>query len=259
MCDALEFATQLAKDAGSILQKFYNPNGIKADLKTDGTVITEADVASNNLIQESIKQNFPDDGILSEEGDTIFPYDRNYVWVIDPLDGTTNFSLGLHHWGVSIARLKDGIPNVAALYFPVLNELFTSSQGGGAIFNGSELLHCHSKTGSPETFFSCCSRTHAHYHVEIPFKTRMLGSAAYGLITVVKGSAKLAFEGTPKVWDYAGSWLITTEAGGIIKSLDGNCLFPLIPGEDYGQRSNPVLAAGSVQDWNFGQRRIQNK
>jgi len=259
MCDILEFTTQLAIDAGTTLQKFYHPNGVKARLKPDGTVITDADTASNTLIQESIKQNFPNDGILSEEGHTVYPHDHDYVWVIDPLDGTTNFSLGLHHWGVSIARLKDGIPNVTALYFPIINELYTCSQNDGVNFNGSELLSNHLKTDSLQTFFSCCSRSHRQYHVEIPYKTRMLGSATYGLITVVKGSAKLAFEVTPKVWDFAGSWLITTEAGGIMKSLHGDPLFPLIPGEDYNQKSCPVLTAGTAQDWDYGQRRIQIK
>jgi myo-inositol-1(or 4)-monophosphatase len=259
MNNVLDYASQLAQDTGYLLLDFYKTNGIPANLKPDHTVVTEADLAADCFIYDSIQANFPEDGILSEEASTIYPEGKSHVWIIDPLDGTTNFSLGLHYWGVSIARLREGNPEIAALYFPLLGELFTASKGGGATLNGNR-LHVKSPVSShPETFFSCCSRTHRQYKVDIRYKTRILGSAAYGLSTVARGSAILAFEATPKVWDFSGSWLITQEAGGVIAPLHGGSPYPLAPGKDYGQLKYPMLAATTQANWDQGQRKIQKR
>ena len=219
--NTLEFAIQLAKKTGKLLTEYYQPTGIDVNIKSDRTVVTEADLAADKLLRESIAHNYPDDGILSEEAGTIYPPNKHAVWIIDPLDGTTNFSLGLHYWGVSIARLVDGSPDLGVLYFPLLDELFTASKGAGAFLNGSQLIVKPPTPDQPTSFFSCCSHGNQFYKLEIRYKTRILGSAAYGLATVARGSAILAFEVTPKVWDFSASWLITQEAGGIIAPLRG--------------------------------------
>lgn len=245
MKDVLEFASGLALSTGKLLMEYYQPTGIKTRLKGDRTALTEADLAADRLIHERIQEFYPKDGILTEEADTVFPKGKRAVWVADPLDGTTNFSLGLHYWGVSLARLVEGEPDTAALYFPALGELFTAQRGQGAYLNGEPL---HTKTPDAEqpfAFFSCCSRTHRRYDVGIRYKTRILGSAAYGLTTVARGSAVLALEVTPKIWDFAASWLVTREAGGLIQALGGQEIFPLGAGIDYGLRPYPILAAAT--------------
>jgi myo-inositol-1(or 4)-monophosphatase len=259
MNKVLDFASHLAQDTGRLLLGFYNTRGIQANLKPDHTVVTEADLAADRFIYDSINKIFPEDGILSEEASTIYPEGKPHVWIIDPLDGTMNFSLGLHYWGVSIARLQEGMPEIAALYFPYLDELFTASKGEGATLNGVRLFVKPPESYQPETFFSCCSRTHRQYKVDIRYKTRILGSAAYGLSTVARGSAILAFEATPKVWDFSGSWLITQEAGGVIAPLNGGTPFPLVPGKDYGSIKYAMLAATTQVNWDEGQRHIQKK
>jgi myo-inositol-1(or 4)-monophosphatase len=258
MGPTIDFAAQLARDAGKILLSYFNPRGINSSLKKDHTVVTEADLASNDYICKSIKQEFPKDGILTEEGNTIFP-ETKYVWIIDPLDGTTNFSLGLHYWGVSISRFKDGFPELTAQFFPLINELFTGELGLGSTLNGQKLKVNQLKINSPSSFFACCSRTHKYYDIKIPYKTRILGSATYGLSTVAKGSAKLAFEVTPKIWDFAGSWLITKEAGGVIGTLNNYEPFPLLPGTDYLSVSYPILVGVSMDEWMFGKSKIKKK
>jgi len=245
MNDILEFTTQLAQRVGSLLLEYYQPGGIDTQIKADQTAVTEADLAADNLIRETIHDQFPRDGLLTEEANTTYPSDKSVVWVVDPLDGTTNFSLGLHYWGVAIARLVDGEPETAALYFPALGELFSAKRGRGAYLNGERLKVKPSKPQQPFTFFSCCSRTHRQYDVGIKYKTRILGSAAYGLVTVARGSAALAFEVLPKVWDFSASWLVTHEAGGLIQALDGQDIFPLVPGTDYENKSYPILAAAT--------------
>ena len=252
--DTLTFATQLAQQTGELLLTYYRRSGIGTTMKADRTVVTEADLAADHLIRQAIRENYPDDGLLSEEEGTIYPAGKRAVWIVDPLDGTTNFSLGMHYWGVSIARLVNGEPDTAALYFPLLDELFTAQRGGGAFLNGSRL-----EVKPPDqmnTFFSCCSRTLENYDVGLRCKTRILGSAAYGLGTVARGSAVLAFEVTPKVWDFCGSWLVTCEAGGVIQVLDGGTPFPLTPGTDYEGQGYPILTAATPEMWTKGQAKI---
>ncbi len=253
----MDFTRTLALDAGKVLLGYYRTNGITQELKDDKTVVTEADLAVDLLIREKIHKAFPVDGILSEEENTIYPTGKRFVWVIDPLDGTTNFSLGLHYWGVLLTRLKDGMPDLAVLYFPLLNDLFTTEYGKGAFLNDQQLQLKPRIYAHTVTFFSCCSRTHRNYQVEIPYKPRILGSAGYGLSTIARGSAILALEVTPKIWDFAGSWLLTQEAGGYIAPMDGKTIFPLQPGVDYQKQSYPLLAAPSEERWQFGRQRLQ--
>jgi myo-inositol-1(or 4)-monophosphatase len=257
--ETLKYTLDLAQKTGKLILEFYNRAGIQGNLKTDRTVVTAADLAADRLLRESLQRDFPQDGILSEEENTIFPRDKEYVWIIDPLDGTTNFSLGLHYWGISIARIKNGYPDLGVLYFPMLDELFSASRGGGAELNGSQLKVNPDMEALPATFFSHCSRTQRNYDVKIRYKPRILGSAAYGLVTVARGSAILAMEVTPKIWDLSASWVITKEAGGTIASLNGKSPFPLHPGTDYEKVSYPLLVAPTPEIWETGRQNILKK
>jgi len=244
MSDRLEFSKNAAITVGKELLDHFHHGNRKAELKSDHTLVTEADHKADHLLQEMIKKTFPSDGILSEESSTIYP-DNEHVWIIDPLDGTVNFSLGLHYWGVSISHLKSGQPHDAALYFPVIDELYTASTGAGAELNGKPLLTSNPPVKSPHAVFIHCSRMHKHYQVTLPYKRRSLGSAAYSLCLIPKGTAILSFESTPKIWDLAGSWLIVKEGGGIIRAFEGQQPFPAHPGIDYSDRSFSVISTST--------------
>lgn len=100
MPDPLEFAIDLARQTGQLLVDYFNPAGLSATQKSDHTVVTEADLAADHLLTSAIRRQFPHDNVISEEsshqlGDPLSP-----TWIIDPLDGSTNFSLGLSIWGV---------------------------------------------------------------------------------------------------------------------------------------------------------------
>ena len=259
MNEPFDFTKKLATEAGKTLLGFYRASGIEQSRKADKTVVTEADLAADEMIRTAIRKEYPQDGILSEEENTTYPSGKRFVWVIDPLDGTTNFSLGLHHWGVLITRLHEGMPDLTILHFPLLNETFTAVRGGGAYLNDRRIQVTPEIISGRETFFSCCSRTHRNYHVKIPYKTRILGAAGYGLSTVAKGSAVLAFEVVPKVWDFAGSWLITQESGGYIAPLQDESIFPLQPGVDCQELSYPLLAATTKDHWDYGWKCLQPK
>lgn len=245
MQKTIDFAIQLACRAGELLLEYYiqdNPTQLKADR----SVVTQADLAADAMISRAIQEEFPNDLILSEEMQPHLQADPSRaVWVIDPLDGTTNFSLGLPFWGVSIAHLVGGAPQSAVLYFPKLEELYTARQGQGAQFNGNPLAI---KPPSPEqhaAFFSCCSRTYRQYQVRIPYKPRILGSATYSLCCVARNVALIGFEATPKIWDIAAAWLLVSEAGGSIETYNHIQPFPVREKIDYNQVNYPTLAAAT--------------
>ncbi len=239
-------AVQIARQAGALLLRHYNRSGTRARLKADRSVVTEADLAADRLISAAIQEKYPGEAILSEELHPALSGEAGeVVWVIDPLDGTTNFSLGLPIWGVSIARLVGGQPESGVLYFPLLDELYTAKRNLGADFNGEPLRAEPPDPDIPSTFFSCCSRTFQNYRIELKYKPRILGSAAYSFCAVARGIALIAFEATPKIWDLAAVWLLVTEAGGVVETYSGANPFPILAGMDYGSTSFPTLAAAT--------------
>lgn len=240
---AYEYAVRLAQQTGQLLLTHLSHNTV-ARLKRDKSIVTDADLAADRLIAGEIRANFPGEPILSEE---LQPQSsgapNGYLWVIDPLDGTTNFSLGLPFWGISIARLFNGIPEMGVLYFPQLDELYSARAGMGAEYNGSRLSCEHPLGSQPISFFSCCSRTYRIFDVKLKYKPRILGSATYSLCSVARGIAVIAFEATPKIWDLAAAWLVLQEAGAIIETYDNLDPFPIKESLDYGKISYTTLAA----------------
>ena len=255
----LDLATKAALQTGKTLLDLYHNGDRSGFLKEDHTLVTEADRAADKMIQEMILGEFPGDQILSEEGSTIFP-NSQHVWIIDPLDGTVNFSRGLDHWGVSIAHLENRRLNAAALYFPVTDELFTAVQGEGAFLNGQPLKVFEDFDEDLFPIFVHCSRMHKLYQVSLPYKTRSLGAAAYHLCLIAINKAVLAFESTVRIWDFAASWLIIKEAGGKIEPYGDLMPFPAEPGTDYHKIPFPIIAAVSKNVLDQARKNIiQNK
>jgi myo-inositol-1(or 4)-monophosphatase len=259
MDSPLAFAESLAIETGKHLLGFFDTSGTDVNLKEDNSVVTEADLSADELITQSIRSSFPGESLISEELQPTIDDSEGPIWVVDPLDGTTNFSLGMPIWGVSIARLLNGWPSIGAVYFPVLEELFTAQSGFGAYLNGEEIFTQLPISGQPNSFFSCCTRTHQRYNVSIRYKTRILGSACYSLCAVARGMAVLGFEATPKIWDLAASWLIVAEAGGAIESFNGKQPFPLGENLDYRKISYPVLAGADLNLVSKARRQIKPK
>ncbi len=243
----------------------FNSSQLHTRRKADHSPVTDADIAADQFIKTTILKNYPDDQILSEELHPSYSAEHSSaakqtgLWIVDPLDGTTNFSLGLHYWGVLITRLVAGMPQVAVMYFPLLNELYLTHQGEGAFLNETRIQVEPPDPDRPWTFFSCCSRTHKRYHINIPYKTRILGSAGYSLCAVAHGTALISFEATPKIWDIAAGWLLINEAGGVIQTLDQSQPFPLQTGIDYSRQSYPTLAAATPELAFRARQQIQPK
>jgi len=259
MTDTLKFATHLAIQTGNLLRKYFNLAGLNATQKFDHTVVTDADLAADRLVTQAIRRQYPSDEILSEETYHEITDLHSPCWVIDPLDGTTNFSLGLAIWGVSIARLVDGVPYVGVLYFPLIDELYTTKRGAGAFLNRNRITTRAPDPKQPMSFFACCSRTFRNYSVDLPYKPRILGSAAYTFCMVARGAALLGFDAAPKVWDLAAAWLLVEEAGGTITTFEGPPPFPVWATSDFHKVNFPTLAAATPEVFLAGQNKIQRK
>jgi myo-inositol-1(or 4)-monophosphatase len=259
MENILSFSENLARQTGQILTQYYQKANLSAHLKADRSLVTEADLVADRLIAAALQQAFPKDGLISEELQPVSPEDISSVWIIDPLDGTTNFSLGIPFWGVSIAHLVNGCPETAAVYFPVLNEMYSAQKGKGACFNGLPLQIEPAMLNRPGTFFACCSRTYRRFTVSIPYKTRILGSAAYNFCILARGIALLAFEAAAKIWDIAGVWLVASEAGAVIQTINQESPFSIMGKTDYRKRNFPVLAALNAELETTGLSQIEPK
>ncbi len=219
---------------------------VQALHKPDGSLVTQSDKWADREIQDAIASTFPGYGILTEEGNTVFP-GTEWCWVIDPLDGTTNFTRGIPLWSISLGLLYRGTPVFGYVYLPALGQSFHGFWQGtsglstptGAFCNHHP-IHVSSDAPSHQHLFNVCARSTSVIRPGFPCKFRMLGVASYNLLTVAVGAAIGGVEATPKVWDIAAVWVIVRAAGGSWLSLASEP-FPLSPQVDYNGRSFPTL------------------
>jgi len=230
-----------------MLLEYFRRADLSSHLKADFSLVTEADLAADALIAGGIGAAYPSDGILSEEDNTRYDDSRQHVWIVDPIDGTTNFSRGLQHWGISIARTSGGHPSLAVLFFPALDELYVAARGCGATLNGRAIAVEPPPPQGRWRVLACCSRTLRFYDVNLPVKMRVFGCATYSLVSVARGSAALAFETRPKIWDLAAASLLVEEAGGVVVPASAPAPFPLQTGIAYEQQSYPLMAAATAE------------
>lgn len=220
----LEEAVGMAREAGKILLEYFRTDSLEIQTKLNSSdVVTAADKASEKFITDKIKKLFPTHGIISEESDSYRP-DSEWRWVIDPLDGTTNFSQGLPMFSVSVAVERDGETVAGVVFAPYLNELFTAVKGGGAFFNG-ERIKCSEKTCIEEavvaTGIPYDKKENPDNNIEEVSRIapqvrgiRRMGSAALDLCYVAAAFFDAYWELDLKHWDVAAGTLIVKEAGG---------------------------------------------
>ena len=234
-----EIAERQKKDFGNI----------KTDLKPDGSLITECDRWSDQKIVEGLSIITNNEGVLSEEGSKTVPNSSAY-WVVDPLDGTTNFATGIPYWAISIARFVNGTPETAFLDIPALNQRFLAIKGQGVWLNGKKIDRKIRKSSNVGCV-SLCSRSIRVLQRKptqpFPGKIRLLGVASLNMTSVAIGQTVAALEATPKIWDLAAAWLVLNELSCPICWLD-NDPSKLSAGEDLSQISFPVLTAGSQKE-----------
>lgn len=246
--EILEFSTETTQRVGARLLTEFG--AVSADEKGDGSLVTRSDQWADQALRDEIAQTFPDHGVLSEEAEHILP-DTDWCWVIDPIDGTTNFTRGIPIWAISLGLLYQGTPVFGLIYLPALNQRFhgfwaAPDQADGA-FSNDQPIRVRSDAPSSNQFFSFCARSIPYYRQPFPCKVRMLGASTYNLLSVGAGITIGAVEATPKVWDLAGIWPISQAAGATWMTLNGQTLFPLQVAEDYEHKKFPTLVVNQAE------------
>ena len=233
----LNVAIKAARAAGSIINRAaLDVESVRISQKQVNDFVTEVDHAAEKAIIETLLTAYPGHGILAEEsGSTQGAQDSDYVWIIDPLDGTTNFIHGFPVYCVSIALAVKGKVEQAVIYDPSRNDLFTATKGRGAFMNDrrirvskrTRLEECLISTGFPfrpgDNF-----KNYMNMMADVMQRTagmRRPGAAALDLAYVAAGFTDGFFETGLKPWDVAAGSLLVTEAGGLIGNFTGEADF----------------------------------
>jgi myo-inositol-1(or 4)-monophosphatase len=227
MSQILDVAVNAAKEAGKFLvDNFGKINEIES--KGDRNLATNVDKAAEKIIVSKVKESFPDHAILAEEGGRDNT-ESEYLWIIDPLDGTHNFIRNINIFGTSIGVVRGAEFIAGVIYMPVDDELYMAEKGSGAYKNGkaisvsdtAKLKECSISFDSsirygPEVMLSTLGEL-----AQESFNVRMFGSSARLLTYVAEGNLDFAVEFHDRPWDFAGGVCIIQEAGGKLYDLGG--------------------------------------
>lgn len=227
MEEYLDFAIEIAKHAGKIMQKYFREdNG--ASYKFDQTIVTKADTEINQYLIEKVKEKYPDHSVDGEEEQ--FGKSK-YIWVCDPVDGTAMYARHIPVAVFSLALVIDGIPNIGVVYDPFTDSLYTAIKGKGAYNNGSKIHVNDIALDDMRSVSNFDIWPEAPYNIIEPI--RVLGKKTYfvGIGSVIRASMCVAngdfnvaiFPGTKhKNCDIAAAKVIVEEAGGKVTDLFGN-------------------------------------
>jgi myo-inositol-1(or 4)-monophosphatase len=229
----LDLAIRAAREAGAILQQ-YAARGFHIANKGRIDLVTEADLASERHIKELIASHYPSHHILAEEsgvsrqgGDA-----DDYCWIIDPLDGTTNFSHGFPCYAVSIGLERRGEMVAGVIYDPTRDELFAAERGAGATLNGEKIEVSaidHLERALLVSGFPYDVRERMDEYLPAWRKfleraqgVRRLGAASIDMCAIASGRMDGFWERGLNPWDTAAGWILIEEAGGLVTKLDGS-------------------------------------
>jgi myo-inositol-1(or 4)-monophosphatase len=228
----LNVAIEAAYSAGKIMRRhLQHVDAIPVERKARHDYVSEVDKACEDEIVREIKRFYPDHAFLCEESGKTG--DDDSVWIIDPLDGTSNYLHGIPHFAVSIAQQFRGKTVHAVVYDPIREELFTASKGSGAFLNNKRVRVSPAKNGLEgailATAFPFRDRSKLQAYARV-FQSvfakiediRRAGTASLDLAWVAAGRMDGYFEVGIKPWDVAAGALIVREAGGVVLDFDGN-------------------------------------
>lgn len=228
----LNVAVMAARRAGAVLGRNFNKrNKLKVEKKGHNDFVTSADLEAEKAVIDVIHKHYPEHAILAEESGV--SGESDHVWIIDPLDGTTNYLHGFPVFAVSIAVQVNGRVEHAVVYDPMREELFTASKGEGAVLDGHKIRVSGRKeldrsligTGFPyrqadqelEPYLALLGKV-----IRNTSGVRRPGAAALDLCYVACGRLDAFWETGLKPWDVAAGSLIIREAGGIVSGMDGS-------------------------------------
>ncbi|MEW5977161.1 MAG: inositol monophosphatase family protein [Acidobacteriota bacterium] len=241
----LDVGVEAARLAGEVLKESYG-RGKTIEYKGENNLVTHVDKRSESLVTEFLTSRFPKHAVLGEEGTNTRP-ESEYRWVIDPLDGTTNYAHDYPFFCVSIGLEYQGELIVGVVYHPIFEELFVAEKGGGAYLNGKriqvskvdKLRQALLATGFPYDVDQNPGAAFDYFQefVKAAQAVRRDGSAALDLCYLAMGRFDGFWEVRLNPWDTAAGVLILREAGGRVTDFDGN---------EYVVSNDPVLASNSL-------------
>ncbi len=194
---------------------------ISPELKSDGTIVTQADREVETMLRERLPQLIPGTTVSGEEYGYSAPGPEG-VWVVDPVDGTSNFAFGSPLWAVSIGLIRDGAPEMAGIYLPDLDELYMGRRGEGAFRNGKPLAKLVPGPVRPEQLVSYNEHVIPHVNMSsIPGKMRCVGAAVIDGVWVASGTYRGLIGFRERLHDVAAILVLLNEVGAEVRYLDG--------------------------------------
>ncbi len=232
--DVLQSVKTIIKEAGELVLSYLD-NNQKYTNKKDGSIVTEADIASEKLLKQKLGELLPDAGFLGEESGESGAGDSDYCWVVDPIDGTTNFAHGFPYFGINIALTYKDDPVLGVTYNPIADELFYAYKGGGAFMNGKKIT-VSTQDDLDKTLASLaipCRTRDCHEFYDMTkrlqdniYTVRKLGSACLDMAHVASGHLDAAVLKYVSWWDVAAGIVLIREAGGVVSEFEGDSIGP---------------------------------
>ncbi len=220
--------------SNNILMPYFTK--VQAQIKPDGSLITQADVEVQDSIKSELLKNFPEYGFFGEELsdnelNAFFSQNHSGYWCLDPIDGTSNFASSLPYFSISLALIINGQTILGLIYDPVRDECFTALKGQGAKLNGQVI----NRSEAPQRLEECIAivdfkRLPAQLSVKLvstpPYRSqRSFGSIALDWCWLAMGRGHVYLHGKQMLWDYAAGLLIAEESGCIACTMDGDAVF----------------------------------
>ena len=245
-----QIAIKVARQAGKELKKLFLNGNYTVTNKSKHEIVTTADKLAEKIILKEIKKNFPTHQILSEESG-LTKNKSDFVWIVDPLDGTTNFSLHNPLFAVSIALTYKNEPILGVVYVPMMNDIYFAIKNNGAYLNNQKLTV--SKTNKLENSITTYCHGKKLSEVKLANKIynqlklkgkdcRHLGTAAIELAMVARGLTEAFVIPGAMSWDVAAGALLVREAGGLVTDFNSN---------DWNSKSKNILASNRKIDQEF--------
>lgn len=224
---------QIVLAAGELLLEAAKTGTVVHEKEGVGNFVTDCDLATQQFLQRELKGLLPGSAFVGEEEGSETYRSGGDCWIVDPIDGTANFTRGIGYSAVSVGLVRDGVPSVGVVYNPFSGELYSATRGEGAFLNGSP-IHV-SRRPLNRALVSFGATIYHRYVTERMFRVlqtvfarcediRSHGSAALDLCSVAAGRLDAYWELRLSPWDYAAAACILTEAGGRIGSMEGGNL-----------------------------------
>jgi len=264
--EALDFALDVAYNASKIVLEVYN-QGFDVEIKEDNSPVTQADKRSDEYIRRRIKEKFPTHAILTEEGaDDLNRLSSEYIWIIDPLDGTKNFVSHDDQFAINIALVQKHTPIVGVVIVPVSQEVYYASKDNGAYYKSTVDAEPQRMTASSkkDDLILLTSVFHNNEEEEAVYKMfsnriskkRQIGSSIKACL-IARGEAEVSFRfnANTKEWDTCAPQIIVEEAGGFFTEPDGTKI--TYNREDVYNRHG--FSIYNLEDNNFSKQYLKNR